>query len=231
VADGTVTLAGRIDLAAETPHLVIDERVRAVEGVSLAGEQVRAYIKYASPVLAASVGAKGRLHLDVVSLDVPLAEGAGDQATAVLEYQIEEFQTQLFGPLGKLILAAGAQAQSVPQTFGPVRVTLADGAFTIPEHNLQYTETVSLTFGGRIGLDKRMNVIVGVPVTEALLAQYKVSERAVPYLRDVVLAVPLGGTIDEPELDKQALGKRIAELALEAIRRETLKHLGDWLRR
>ena len=231
VAEGAVTLAGRIDLTGDEPHLVIDERVRVIENLPLAGEQVRAYLKYASPVLAASVGARGLLTLDVVSLDVPLGGDARRQAVGDLVYQIDQFQTELFGPLGRLVTAGGGQGRSVEQTLGPIEVTLRDGVFTIPDHTLQYTPTVGLQFGGRIGLDKRMNVMVGVPVTQALLEKYKVSERALPYLQDVVLAVPLTGTIDDPQLDNQALAKRIGELALEAIKRETLKHLGDFFKR
>jgi len=135
------------------------------------------------------------------------------------------------GPLGRLVEATAAEPQSIAQTLGPVQVRLRDGVFHVPEHDLRYTETVSLRFGGRIGLDKRMNVMVGVPVTRALMQRYNVSERAMPYLKDVVLAVPLSGTIDAPEIDSKALAKRLGELALEAIKRETLKRLGDWLKR
>jgi len=231
LADGTVTLAGRIDLTGREPHLVIAEPVRAIEDLPLAGEQIREFLKYASPVLAASVGASGRLTLDVQALDLPMAEGAGDRAVGDFAYHIDEFQTQLMGPLGRLVEATAAEPQSIAQTLGPVQVRLRDGVFHVPEHDLRYTETVSLRFGGRIGLDKRMNVMVGVPVTRALMQRYNVSERAMPYLKDVVLAVPLSGTIDAPEIDSKALAKRLGELALEAIKRETLKRLGDWLKR
>ncbi|MEA3366614.1 MAG: hypothetical protein U9R68_00710, partial [Planctomycetota bacterium] len=231
LADGTVTLAGRIDLRGPQARLLVDGETRVVEGLPLAGRQVREYVKYASPVLAASVGASGRLTLDVLRLDLPLGEGAAEKAVGEFRYHIDDFQTELMGPIGRLVQAVGGPAQSIPQTLGPIQVTLRDGVFHIPEHNLRYTETVSLAFGGRIGLDKRMNVTVGVPVTRPLMEQYRVSERAMPYLEDVVLAVPLKGTIDNPEVDNRALAKRLGQLAAEAIKREALKHLGDWLKR
>ncbi|MFO8013727.1 MAG: hypothetical protein R6X20_10535 [Phycisphaerae bacterium] len=230
VADGTLTLPGRLDLRGPRPRLVVDEQTRVVEGLPLAGPEVREYIKYASPVLAASVEANGRLTLDVVRLDLPLGEKADKTARGDLRYHIDAFQTELMGPIGRLIGAVGGQKDTVVQTLGPVEVTLRDGVFRIPEHRLRYTDTVSLSFGGRIGLDRKMKVTVGVPVTRALMEQYKVSERAMPYLEDVVLAVPLEGTIDDPKIDNRALAKRMGELALEAIKREALKHLGDWLK-
>ncbi len=230
VAGGSVTLPGRLDLRGPQPRLRVDEETRVVEDLPLAGEEIREYVRYASPVLAASVQASGRLTLDVRRLDLPLDEGAAEKAEADLRYHIDEFQTELMGPIGRLVRLGGAEEKTVTQTLGPVAVTLRDGAFRIPEHRLKYTETVSLAFGGRIGLDKQMNVTVGVPVTRALMERYKVSRRAMPYLEDVVLAVPLEGTIDDPQIDNRALAKRVGELAAEAIKREALKHLGDWLK-
>ncbi|MBL7140881.1 MAG: hypothetical protein ISS74_08235 [Planctomycetes bacterium] len=231
VAGGTMALAGRIILAGETPRFVITEPARVIQDVPLEGREVRDAIKYASPVVAASVSGSGRFTMDVVSLDLPLAEGAGNEARAVLRYRIDDFRTELLGPILRLVQMGGGEASTVPQTLGPVEVTLRDGIFDVPEHDLRYTETISLRFGGRIGLDKRMNVIIGVPVTRALMERYKVSERAMPYLEDVTIAVPLGGTVDDPQIDNQALAKRLSELAIEAIKREALKHLGDWLKR
>ena len=226
-----MALAGRIILAGETPRFVITEPARVIQDVPLEGREVRDAIKYASPVVAASVSGSGRFTMDVVSLDLPLAEGAGNEARAVLRYRIDDFRTELLGPILRLVRVGGGEASTVPQTLGPVEVTLRDGIFDVPEHDLRYTETISLRFGGRIGLDKRMNVIIGVPVTRALMERYKVSERAMPYLEDVTIAVPLGGTVDDPQIDNQALAKRLSELAIEAIKREALKHLGDWLKR
>jgi len=231
VAGGTVVPAGRILLAGEPPRFVITRPARVVRDVPLEGQEVRDTIKYASPVLAASVTGSGRFTMDVLSLDLPLAEGAGKGAKAVLRYRIDEFRTELLGPILKLVQRGGGAASTIIQTLGPVEVTLHDGVFDIAEHNLRYTETVSLRFGGRIGLDKRMNVLLGVPVTRALLERYKVSEQAVPYLEDVTIAVPLSGTIDDPQIDNEALAKRVGELVLEAIKRAALKHLGDWFKR
>jgi len=231
VAEGTVTLPGRIHLVGPKPRLVVDKETRVVENLSLAGPEIREYLKYASPVLAASVQADGRLTLDVLRLDVPLDEEAAKTARGDLRYHIDEFRTELIGPIGRLVQVAGGEAKTIDQTLGPVAVTLRDGVFYIPEHHLKYTEAVRLAFGGRIGLDKQMKVTVGVPVTRALMTQYKVSERVMPYLEDVVLAVPLEGTLDDPRIDNRALGKRLGQLAAEAIKREALKHLGDWLKR
>jgi len=231
LAGGTVTLPGRIDLRGPQARLLVDEETRVIEGLPLAGPQVRQYIKYASPILAASVKASGRLTLDLVHLDLPLGKDAAETTQGEIRYRIDQFRTELIGPLGRLVRAVGGQTQSVTQTLGPVRVLLRDGTFHIPEHRLRYTDEVSLAFGGQIGLDKRMNVTVGVPLTRPLMERYNISKRVIPYLEDTRFAVPLGGTIDEPQIDNEALAKQLGELALEALKREALKRLGEWLER
>jgi len=231
IAGGAVNVTGRILLRQTPPRFVIDERTQVVEGLPVDGEEVRAYLKYASPVLAASVQAKGRFTMVLDALDLPLGEGAADAATARGAYRIDGFQTELIGPIGRLLQIRGGQAATPVQPFGPVQVTMANGVLSIEEHDLQYTPTVRLRFGGTIDVRKQMNVIIGIPMTEETLRQFRVSEAAMPYLKDTVMAVPLKGTIDKPEIDEAAVGKRIAALALEAIKRQTLERLGDWLKK
>ncbi|HUU11976.1 MAG TPA: hypothetical protein VM431_15740 [Phycisphaerae bacterium] len=230
LAGGKVNLGGVIDLSGDVPRLVIAKRLVMAEGVPLGGEEVQGYLKYMSPVLAASMSARGNLSLAIEHLDVPLTEGAAGKAVATGEYWIDDFQTELIGLLGKLVQVTRQSAKTITQPFGPIRVQLRDGLITIPEHDLRYSETVSLRFGGTIGVDKQMNVMVGIPLTDGMLARYKVSAAALPYLKGAVIALPLKGTIDNPRLDESAIAKRLGEMALDAIKRQTLERLGDWLK-
>jgi len=246
LAGGHANLGGYVDLSGEVPRLVISERLRVIDSVPLGGKQVHDYLRYASPVLAVVVpiSVKGNLSLALDSLVVPLGDDPNEKdlpeeqktpiATRVAaagEYWIDDFQTELIAPLGKLIQAGGGQAQTIVHTFGPVRVVMQRGILHIQEHDLRYAEAVSLRFGGTIGVDKRMNVIIGVPLTREMLPR---SVSAAPYLKDIVIPVPLTGTIDRPRLDARAffkgLEKIVANMAAEAIKREALDRLGDWLK-
>ena len=243
LAGGHVNVGGSIDLSQETPRLVIARRLQVLDGIPLEGQQVQDYLRYASPVLAASISAKGNLSLALDRLVVPLGDDPREanlpeekrtpiatRVAAAGAYRIDDFQTELIGPLGKMLKAAGGPAQTVVQPFGPVKVVMERGLLQITEHDLQYAAGVTLRFGGTIGVDKRMNVIIGVPLTPELLARYKVSATAMPYLKDIVIAVPLTGTIDKPRLDTNAFTKRMADIAMEAIKRRAIEGLGDWLK-
>jgi hypothetical protein len=231
VAGGFVNVGGALDLKGDSARLVVEEPLQLVEGVPLEGEQLQAYLRYASPVLAASMNAKGKVFATIEAMDVPLAEGKGSLATAAGRYRIDEFQTVMAGPLGRVLGAAGAQTETPVHPFGPVNVTLADGKFRIAEHDLQYSTNTRLRFGGTIGLDKTMNVVVGVPLTDELLAKQKVSASAMPYLRGQTVSLPLTGTLDEPKLDEKAMGQLIAKAVAEAAKQKAIEVIGDFLKR
>ena len=243
LAGGHVNLGGHVDLSGEVPRLVVAKRLQVLDNVPLGGREIQEYFKYASPVLAFSVSAKGNLSLALDSLVVPLADDPNEKdlpddqktpiakrVTATGEYWIDDFQAEVMKPLGELLKALRRHNQTVAQPFGPVKVVMQRGILRIEEHDLRYTDAVTLRFGGTIGVDKRMNVIVGVPLTPEMLARYKVSASALPYLKDLVIAVPLTGTIDRPRIDQKAFAKRLADIAIEAIKRQTLERLGDWLK-
>ncbi len=246
---GTVNLGGLIDLAGETPRLIIRRRLRAVENVPLGGREIQEYFKYASPVLAASVSAKGNLSVALDSLVVPLADDPNEKdlpeeqktpvakrVTATGEYWIDDFQTELMGPFGELLKATGQHNQTIVHPFGPVKVTMQRGILRIEEHSLRYAEGVSLRFSGTIDVDKRMDVIVGVPVTPEMLAPFKIPASVISSLKNKerVIPVPLTGTIDRPRLDVQAFAKGLeafaADIAIDLLKDQTLERLGDWLK-
>jgi len=243
LAGGHANLGGYVDLSGEVPRFVISERVQVLDGVPLEGKQVQDYLRYASPVLAASISAKGNLSVALDRLVVPLADDplekdlpeeqktpVAKRVAAAGQYQIDDFQSELIGPLGKLIQVTGGPARTVVHPFGPIKVVMERGILSIEEHDLRYAEGVNLRFGGTIGVDKRMNVIIGVPLTTEMLQRHKVSASALPYLKDIVVAIPLTGTIDRPQIDDRAFAKRLADIAIEAIKRQTLERLGDWLK-
>jgi hypothetical protein len=76
-----------------------------------------------------------------------------------------------------------------------------------------------------------MNVVVGVPLTDELLAKQKVSASAMPYLRGQTVSLPLTGTLDEPKLDEKAMGQLIAKAVAEAAKQKAIEVIGDFLKR
>lgn len=231
VAGGTATLAGRVDLRGAEPRLVIDRPLALLADVPLSDPGIKEYLKFGSPVLAMSIDPEGKAFLEIDSLDLPLAEGGPNRAVGAGRFWIDRFQTELTGPLARLLQAYQSPTRTPVQTFGPVPVRLAAGVFHIDSHQLVFSEDTVLKFTGRIGLDRRLDFVVDIPLTEPMLRRFGVSASAVPYLVGQRLTLPLTGTIDKPVLDEKIIAKRLGEMALEALKRKALEDLGGFLKK
>ena len=231
VAGGTVNVGGRIDLRGPVARLLVWQPLRVVENVPLSDPGVHDYMKFATPILAGSIGSNGRLSGDIDVLDVPLAGAEVKKAAGVSRFVIDQFQTELTGPLATILGWYGSPTRTPVQRLGPVEVQLANGYFYIKEHPVVFGPDTTVLFKGRIGMDESLNVELSVPLTAPMLARFGVSAAAAPYLVGQRLTVPMTGTIHKPQLDDRVVAKRIAEMAMEALKRKALEGVGDWLKK
>jgi len=230
LAGGKLNLAARVDLRGPVARLVIPQALRLLEDVPLSDPGVQDYVKFGSAVLAASVNPEGRLGMEINSLDLPLAAAEKNKAVGTGRFWIDNFQTQLSGPLATFLASYGTPTQSPVQKFGPVLVRLEGGVLRISEHSLLLSQDTTLLFHGNIGLDRQMDFEVNFPLSEKMLARFGASTSAMPYLVDQKISVPLTGTLDKMHLDDRVVAKRLGEMALEALKRRAVQELGNLLR-
>jgi hypothetical protein len=74
-----------------------------------------------------------------------------------------------------------------------------------------------------------MNVEIQIPMTQAMLQQFKVPTQVLPSMMKQKLFIPLTGTIDKPQLDQAAIAKRIGEMMVEEVKKIGEKQLLDTL--
>jgi hypothetical protein len=230
LAGGRMNLAARVDLRGPVARLVIPQALRLLEDVPLSDPGVQDYVKFGSAVLAGSVNPQGRLGLEISSLDLPLAAAEKNKIIGAGRFWIDNFQTQLSGPLATFLASYGTPTQSPVQKFGPVLVRLEGGVLRISEHSLLLSQDTTLLFRGNIGLDRQMDFEVNVPLSEKMLARFGASTSAMPYLVDQKISVPLTGTLDKMHLDDRVVAKRLGEMALEALKRRAVQEFGNLLR-
>jgi len=230
LAGGRMNLAARVDLKGPVARLVIPQALRLLEDVPLSDPGVQDYVKFGSAVLAGSVNPQGRLGLEIDSLDLPLAAAEKNKAVGTGRFWIDRFQTQLSGPLATFLASYGTPTQSPVQKFGPVLVRLEGGVLRISEHSLLLSQDTTLLFHGNIGLDRQLDFEVNFPLSEKMLARYGAGTKAMPYLVDQKISVPLTGTLDKMHLDDRVVAKRLGEMALEALKRRAVQELGNLLR-
>ncbi|MBE3097018.1 MAG: hypothetical protein IMZ44_07790 [Planctomycetes bacterium] len=230
LAGGRMNLAARVDLKGPVARLVIPQALRLLEDVPLSDPGVQDYAKFGSAVLAGSVNPQGRLGMEIDSLDLPLAAAEKNKAIGAGRFWIDNFQTQLSGPLATFLASYGTPSQSPVQKFGPVLVRLEGGVLRISEHSLLLSQDTTLLFHGNIGLDRQMDFEVNFPMSERMLARFGASTSAMPYLVDQKISVPLTGTLDKMHLDDRVVAKRLGEMMLEAAKRRAVQEFGNLLR-
>ncbi|MCX5675864.1 MAG: hypothetical protein NTX87_12735, partial [Planctomycetota bacterium] len=230
LAGGRMNLAARVDLRGPVARLVIPQALRLLEDVPLSDPGVQDYVKFGSAVLAGSVNPQGRLGLEIDSLDLPLAAAEKNKAVGTGRFWIDNFQTQLSGPLATFLASYGTPTQSPVQKFGPVLVRLEGGVLRISEHSLLLSQDTTLLFHGNIGLDRQLDFEVNFPLSEKMLARFGASTTAMPYLVDQKISVPLTGTLDKMHLDDRVVAKRLGEMVLEAAKRRAVQEFGNLLR-
>ena len=74
------------------------------------------------------------------------------------------------------------------------------------------TSKATIVVSGSVGLDGTLVYVAELPITEGM-----VSRRYHKYLQDVSLRVPIGGTIDHPRIDRDALRKELAKLTAQVM--------------
>ncbi|HUX00719.1 MAG TPA: hypothetical protein VMY35_07045 [Phycisphaerae bacterium] len=217
VNKGTVRLAGAVDLASEEPRYILSEPLQVAKDVHLTGELAEGMLAYVSPLLGQSVSPTGRLGLAVRSADLPLGPSLRQRASADAEFTIEEFRSQLKGPLALLAVWAGARETVEEQALGPYPILLSDGRFHLRDQKVSLHGGIELRVDGTVGLDGTMDTLVGVPLTESLLKKFGVSVKQRGVWTDRLVRVPLTGTVSHPKLDEKQLLKEILKTVGEAL--------------
>jgi hypothetical protein len=233
LAGGKINLAARVDLKGPVARLVIPQALRLLEDVPLSDPAVRDYLRFGIPLwLEGDVGSEGNVSVVIDALDLPLAEAQLGQAAGTGSFTIDRFHTHLSGVMALFLASAGlsTETKAPSQTLGPVAVRLQNSVFNMQQHDLIMNDNSVMKFQGRVGLDRRLEASVEVPVNVTMLRRFGLSDRDAQLVQNQRLLVGATGTIDKPRMDDQAFWKRLGEMALEALKRRAVQEFGNLLR-
>ena len=106
----------------------------------------------------------------------------------------------------------------------PVTIELADGVVSYKDMHILFGPLVDLSFSGRVGLDGKLDMKVGLPIMPAMLGN---RPELIKYLGDQRIYLPITGTVDNPKLDILNLPKILEPLISEALRRLAAEKIGQ----
>lgn len=227
VSGGRVESLPRLDFSS-TPHTLILDEGPLVRDVAFTEEMCRTWLKYVSPLLADATTIEGRFSADSGGGTIPLHNPHAADVAGTLQVHAGRVGP---GPLSQEIIATVEQVRSVmkgrvPAVLGGSRSRQRTW-LQLPEQNvgLRVTEgrvyhdgmqyvagDVVVTTRGSVGFDDTLDAVLEIPVQDDWLK----GKRYLASLQGQTLEIPLRGTLDNPQVDSQAVTDLIENIAAHA---------------
>jgi len=217
VSGGLVRLDGCVDLRTDPPRWRLDEPLRLADGVQLHSRLAKEFLRHISPLVGFTVNPEGVLFVTLEEADIPLGAKIKEEGRVRGEFRVEDFRAELAEPLATAVRLAGLNPTTKKRLFGPVPIDLRDGLFYLHDSNVELVEGVRLRAKGTVGLDGRLDITLGLPLTRSLLRRVGIRVKQEQLLVDQTLTIPMTGTLDKPVVDPKTLLQHALDLGLRII--------------
>lgn len=192
------------------PRLEIEPGVLLAE-TPVTPEVCRDLLKYIAPVLAEATEASGRFSIELDRWEFPMtdfARGEGDGRLMIQELSVGP------GPLvHELASALKIPPRLVTVDQGPITFRLADGRVYHSQMTFRLQRLVIRT-SGSVGVDDgTLDMVAELTMPEHLLAERPV----LAALAKGKIRIPIGGTLEKPKIDGEALIRSLAASGLEIL--------------
>jgi hypothetical protein len=218
--DGQVALHPVLRAAADPALLTLAAgENRALVGAQITNEMANALLARVIPVFRRPVSVQGRVTAKLSDLRVPLGKGLVQRAAMTMEVGFEGVSLKPAGFLSELLGLVGLQDKAVAVPDQTLGVSLQDGRFRQEQMTLDVAGH-ALRLSGSVGLDKTLDLLVELPFTRQLVP----SDDLYKLLQGQTLKVRVGGTVDAPQFDRNAIRENIRSLT-QQVPVELLKRL------
>jgi len=217
---GRILLGGQLRLAPEPQELVVPPG-RVVDQVEVNPRMCYYALKYIAPVVAGVASADGRFSIELDQCRIPLADPAkGELSGRMIVHSVRVGP----GPLAReLAVLLGYQSPAELTRESVIDFRMADGR--VYHRGLEtHFGQVTMTTSGSVGLDQSLSLVAEMPIPPTWLANRPLLNSA---LRNQTIRIPIGGTLEKPVLDAQA----IQELSRQFLQNATRNLLEDQLNR
>jgi len=213
VNNGPMTGSFLVDFRPKTPVLKKGDTDITVQRMAINDILTRSLLKYVNPIFGPGE-AKGLITAQITKLTIPLEADAMTKAAIQMRAQADELDMEVKGLLAELIALVGGQQLRLQARVDPFDLIITEGKVSYNELTV-HTGKVSLTFRGSISIkDKSVNMEVGLPLTEKLIAN--LPEPAKTLVTRMVggerIYLPITGTIDKPRLGVEKLLEQVQKL-------------------
>lgn len=223
VNGGDLQIAPQINVLPETAVLTVPDQSLVLRNVNLTEDMMSELLSKISPVFRGCGIVSGQMDLLLSKTHVPLDERMKNAIRVEGRVDLKKVTLQPGGLLQELLDVTGMQVKPMTISDQPLTFVCKDGKIRPSPLTVGYG-SVDITFEGTMTLDGALNYVAKVPLTEEM-----VGAKTFKYVKDVVIQVPIEGTVSAPSISKQATKKAIGDLARKAAENALKEEAGKKL--
>jgi len=220
--NGQIAFAANADFRGPSPVISIPQAV-SVENLQIdetLSYEFRGVLAYVNPLFKDVIGLGGRLNLSAEKLLIPLDSKRRNDMEILATLGMDNLTikpTQSGGLFAMLFSLIGLGGDRALATVHPTNFVVKDGFVRYDNMQIDIGGT-PVNFKGAVGLDKRLNMQISVPVGGQLADTL-----------GGTISLPLTGTIDKPVFDTSKLGENLLQNTLKGLLDKEGKGLLDGL--
>jgi len=207
-------------VAGRPPTLVLGPGSR-LENAEINDDVSRRVLTFAAPVLENSTKVRGRVSANIERAAFPLgtrpadpAPGEGLSVEGQVLFHDVEFAP---GPLATDLLGLIGRQDAALRLDRPVLLTIDGDGIDQVGPSIPVGDLARIEFEGHVGFDRSLDLTASLPLNPALGARDGLVGALA--LGRPLVRIPIGGTIDEPKVDMDALGAHFKEMGVDLLTR------------
>ena len=213
--EGHIRLEPELDLDAPGGPVLRLAKNSNIREARINDEVSKRVLAYVAPILDQATRARGLVSVDLDHAEFPIGAGRGRQAKVegAVVFEDVEFAP---GPLANDILTVIGRRDASMKLDRPVTLTIADGRVNQRGISVPIGDLTRIEMAGWVDFDRNLSITATLPVTPAMLGNN-------PLLSDIVagakVRLPISGTLDRPEIDREAFTVNLQELGKSLLTR------------
>ena len=187
-----------------------------IAGVSIDEEVSTKLLSYIAPVLHQATQVRGTIAAAFDRTEIPISgpEGRGAEVDGRIAFGDVTYGA---GPLmAEVLTVAGVGRVPSLRLDQTIAFQVANGRVTQRGLSVEVTPQVTVEMDGAVGFDKSLALRAGVPIRSGMLGNQGMVGQVVDGMK---IGVPIGGTLSDPKLDRQAVAAGVRDNAKELVRR------------
>jgi len=218
VNEGELRLPLALDLTGRPPALAVPPGSQVLTNVKLTDEMANVILARAAPVFMGALTIQGTIGVDCRSFRVPLERGLGQSSAVTAGLSFQEVSFGSAGVLNAVLSLVNLSDRVARVPDQRVEVALRGGR--VHQGRLElYVDKYLLLASGSVGLDKSLDYLIEVPITEELVGSGDTYE----LLGGQTLKVRVTGSLSAPKIDRDTIRENVQSLIRQAAGRLLLK--------